>query len=38
MSKNQRQQPHKPATKLPHLQKKMQKQKVPVRKPTGKVK
>ncbi len=28
MSKNQRQQPREPATKLPNLQKKLQKQKV----------
>jgi hypothetical protein len=29
MPKNQRSAPRKPATKFPHLQKKMQKQKVP---------
>ncbi len=38
MSKNQRQGPRKPATKLPNLQKKMRKQKVQVKKPTGKKK
>jgi len=38
MSKNQRQAPRKPATKFAHLQKKMQKQKVQVKKPTGKKK
>ena len=38
MSKNQRQTPRKPATKFAHLQKKMQKQKVQVKKPTGKKK
>ena len=37
MSKTQRQQPRKPATKLPNLQKKMQKQKVQATK-TGKKK
>ena len=36
MSKNERQQPRKPATKFAKLQKKMQKQKTPVKKPTGK--
>ena len=36
MSKNQRQTPRKTATKFAHLQKKMQKQKVQVKKPTGK--
>jgi hypothetical protein len=35
MSKNQRQTPRKPATKFAHLQKKMQKQKVQVKKLTG---
>lgn len=35
MSKNQRQTPRKPATKFAHLQKKMQMQKVQVKKPTG---
>ncbi len=38
MSKNQRQGPRKPATKSPNLQKKMQKQKVQVKKPSGKKK
>jgi len=38
MSKNERQGPRKPATKLPNLQKKMQQQKVQVKKPTGKKK
>jgi hypothetical protein len=38
MSKNQRQTPRKPATKFAHLQKKMQKQKVQVKKPSGKKK
>ena len=38
MSKNQRQTPRKPATKFAHLQKKMRKQKVQVKKPTGKKK
>jgi len=38
MTKNERQGPRKPATKLPNLQKKMQKQKVQVKKPTGKKK
>ncbi len=38
MSKNQRQTPRKPATKFAHLQKKMQKQKMQVPKPTGKKK
>ena len=37
MPKNQRQQPRRPATKLPNLQKKMQKQKVQATK-TGKKK
>lgn len=32
MSKNQRQSPRKPATKLPNLQKKLQKQKTQVKK------
>ena len=36
MSKNERQQPRKPAIKLARLQKKMQKQTTPVKKPTGK--
>ncbi len=36
MTKNERQGPRKPATKLPNLQKKMAKQKVQVKKPTGK--
>ena len=38
MSKNERQQPRKPATKLPNLRKKMQKQKLQVKKTTGKEK
>ena len=38
MSKNQRQQPRKPATKFADLQKKMRKQKMQVKKPTGKKK
>ena len=38
MPKNQRQTPRKPATKFAHLRKKMQKQKVPVKKPTGRKK
>jgi len=38
MSKNQRQTPRKPASKFAHLQKKMRKQKVQVKKPTGKKK
>ncbi len=38
MIRHERQGPRKPATKLPSLQKKMQKQKVPVHKPTGKKK
>ena len=38
MSKNQRQTARKPATKFAHLQKKMQQQKVQVKKPTGKKK
>ena len=38
MSKNQRQTPRKPATKFAHLQKKMRKQKVQVKKPTDKKK
>ena len=38
MSKNQLHEPRKPATKFANLQKKMQKQKVPVKKPTGKKK
>jgi hypothetical protein len=38
MSKNERQGPRKPATKMPNLQKKMQKQKVQVKKPSGKKK
>ena len=38
MSKDERQGPRKPATKFPNLQKKMQKQKVQVRKPSGKKK
>lgn len=38
MSKNQRQTPRKPATKFAHLQKKMQKQKVQVKKPTDRKK
>jgi hypothetical protein len=36
MSKHQRQSPRQPATKLPNLQKKMQKQKVQVKKPNKK--
>lgn len=36
MSKNQRQTPRQPATKLPNLQKKMQKQKVQVKQPNKK--
>ena len=36
MTKNERQGPRKPATKMPNLQKKMQKQKVQVKKPVGK--
>jgi len=36
MSQNQRQPPRKPATKFPHLQKKMQKQKVQAKKPRKK--
>ena len=38
MTKNERQGPRKPATKLPNLQKKMQKQKVQVKMPTSKKK
>jgi hypothetical protein len=38
MTKNDRQGPRKPATKLANLQKKMQKQKTPVKKPSGKKK
>lgn len=38
MSKNQRQTARKPATKFTQLQKKMQKQQVPVKMPTGKKK
>ena len=38
MSKNQRRTARKPATKFAHLQKKMRKQKVQVKKPTGKKK
>jgi hypothetical protein len=38
MVKNRRQTPRKPATKYAHLQKKMRKQKVQVKKPTGKKK
>jgi len=38
MSKNQRQGPRKPATKFPNLQKKMQQQKVQVKKPSSKKK
>ena len=38
MTKNERQGPRKPATKFPNLQKKMAKQKVQVKKPTGKKK
>jgi len=38
MSKHKRQQPRKPATKFANLQKKMQKQKTPVKKPTGREK
>lgn len=38
MSKNQRPTGRKPATKFTQLQKKMQKQRVPVKKPTGKKK
>lgn len=36
MTKNERQGPRKPATKLPNLQKKMQKQKVQVKTPKKK--
>lgn len=35
MSKNQRQSPRKPATKFPQLQKKLQQQKVPMKRQTG---
>lgn len=38
MSKNQRQTQRKPATKFAHLQKKIRKQKVQVKKPIGKKK
>ncbi len=38
MSKIQRQTPRKPATKFANLRKKMQKQKTPVKKPTGRKK
>ena len=38
MSKNQRQGPRKPATKFPNLQRKIQKQKVQVKKASGKKK
>lgn len=38
MPKNQRLTPRKPATKFAHLEMKMQKQKVQVKKPTGKKK
>jgi len=38
MSKNQRLTPRTPATKFPNLRKKMAKQKVQVKKPTGKKK
>jgi len=36
MSRKQRQTPRKPATKFAHLQKKMQKQKTPAKKPRKK--
>ena len=35
MSKDQRPTPRKPATKFPQLQKKLQQQKVPTKRPTG---
>jgi hypothetical protein len=38
MSKNQRQPPRKPATKFANLRKKMEKQKIQVKKQTGKKK
>jgi len=38
MSRNNRQGPRRPATKLPHLQKKMQQQKVHVKNPRAKKK
>lgn len=38
MSKNERKQPRKPATKFANLQKKMQKQKIQMKKPTDRKK
>lgn len=35
MSKNQHPTPHKPATKFAHRQKKLRRQKVQIKKPTG---